>query len=182
MIGGQLAVALQVSDADLDAAFGEFRLLRGALQFAQPGASGLGLGGQGLAFDLGVGETRLMLGQFLVQRFEAGLGFLARGAQVFLVGRDFLRSWRRREARSPDCSACCCRRECSSWMSCTRRVTSATRWRAGAIDWDTCCRDLGAGHGGAGRSAISCCALISRCRFSISCWRASRPACSESGA
>ena len=90
MIGGQLAVALQVSDADLDAAFGEFRLLRGALQFAQPGASGLGLGGQGLAFDLGVGETRLMLGQFLVQRFEAGLGFLARGAQVFLVGRDFL--------------------------------------------------------------------------------------------
>ena len=90
LIGGQLAVALQVSDADLDAAFGEFRLLRGALQFAQPGASGLGLGGQGLAFDLGVGETRLMLGQFLVQRFEAGLGFLARGAQVFLVGRDFL--------------------------------------------------------------------------------------------
>ena len=52
--------------------------------------SGLGLGSQGLAFDLGVGETRLMLGQFLVQRLEAGLGFLARGAQVFLVGRDFL--------------------------------------------------------------------------------------------
>ena len=90
LIGGQLAVALQVGDADLDAALGEFRLLRGALQFAQPGASGLGLGGQGLAFDLGVGETRLMLGQFFVQRFEAGLGFLARGAQVFLVGRDFL--------------------------------------------------------------------------------------------
>ncbi len=83
-----------------------------------------------------------------------------------------------RAARSPDCSACCCRRGYSSCTSCRRRVTSATRWRARRQGLRHLLpAGLGAGHLGARAwSAMSCCALISRCRFSISCWRASRPA------
>ncbi|KAG0760733.1 hypothetical protein G6F22_019053 [Rhizopus arrhizus] len=77
LVGGQLLVALQVGDADLDAALGELRFLSRALQLAQARAGGFCLGGQRFAVDLGVGETGLVLGQFLVQGLETGFGLFA---------------------------------------------------------------------------------------------------------
>ena len=89
LVGGQLLVALQVGDADLDAAFGEFGFLGGAFEFAQAGAGRFGLGRQGFAVDLGIGETGLVFGQLFVQSLEAGLGLFAGSAQVLFLDLDF---------------------------------------------------------------------------------------------
>ncbi|MNI83238.1 hypothetical protein D3C73_1400270 [compost metagenome] len=57
LVGGQLLIALQVGNADLDAALGEFGFLGGALQLAQARAGGFGLGGQGFAVDFSIGKA-----------------------------------------------------------------------------------------------------------------------------
>ncbi len=56
LVRRQLLVAAQILDARLDAALREFGFVHRALQLTQPGPRGLGLLGQGFAFDFGIGE------------------------------------------------------------------------------------------------------------------------------